>query len=74
MACRIGITTDEVGRRQYWEGVHPTLSNWQILSRHRSKSEAQQQENLLAVKYGCVSSPGGAGPEIGNWAVYYFKY
>ena len=74
MACRIGITTNEAERRQDWEREYPTLRNWRIVGSHGSKSEAQQQENQLAAKHNCDSSPGGAGPEIGNWVVYYFEY
>ena len=75
MGCRIGITTNEAERKQYWERVHPTLRNWEILSRHRSKSAAQHQENLLAEKHGCDASPGGDDSDIDDiWVVYYFAY
>ncbi|WP_424947548.1 hypothetical protein [Candidatus Spongiihabitans sp.] len=40
MACRIGMTTNPGERKRYWEGQHPTLRNWRILSRHRTRSVA----------------------------------
>ena len=63
MACRVGMTTDPEGRRAYWQRQHPTLRNWQILQVVNTKSEAQRLESSYAHQYGCVSSPGGDGPE-----------
>jgi len=74
MACRIGITTNPGERKRYWEGQHRNLRNWTILSRHRTKTAAQAAETLEARRRRCQASPGGAGPEQGNWAVYYFEY
>ena len=34
MVCRVRMTTDPEERRKHWEGLHPTLANWTILSRH----------------------------------------
>lgn len=74
MACRVGITTNPGERRRYWESQHSTLRNWRIVSRHKTKQEAQQKENELARSCGCVASPGGAGPEHADWCVYVFDY
>ena len=74
MACRIGITTNEAERKQHWEREHPTLRDWRIVGHHNSKLAAQQQETQLAAQYRCVSWQGGAGPEVGDWVVYYFAY
>ena len=74
MACRIGITTDPDERRRYWQTQHPFLRNWQIIGMHFTKTAAQRQENTEAARRGCVSAPGGAGPEAATWHVYYFEY
>lgn len=74
MACRIGMTTNPGERKRYWEGQHSTLSNWTILGRYRTKTEAQQAENQFASTYGCVASPGGDGQEYADWVVYKFDY
>ena len=74
MACRIGITTDQQERRQYWRSRHPSLRNWRILETLFSKTSAQQAETRLSQQHGCVASPGGAGPEYATWYVYYFEY
>ena len=74
MACRIGITTDPQERKRFWQRQHRFVRNWQIISTHRTKTAAQRQERALAARYGCVSHPGGAGPERATWYVYYFEY
>ena len=74
MACRVGITTDRPGRKQYWKRQHPTLKRWQILSEHRTKSAAQQKENMVSEKHGCNYHPGGSGPQRATWYVYHFYY
>lgn len=74
MACRIGITTNPGERKRYWEEKHPTLRNWQILERHKTKTAAQAAETRLAAQHGCEAHPGGDGPENADWAVYKFDY
>lgn len=74
MPCRVGMTTDPDERRRYWESQYPTLHDWVILGHYRSKSEAQKAETMFADKNGCVSHPGGDGPEIADWVVYGFRY
>ena len=74
MACRVGMTTDPEERRKHWEGQHPTLRNWTILSRHSTKTAAQAAETREAKDRGCVSGSGGGGPEVAQWSVYYFTY
>ena len=74
MACRVGITTDPERRKKEWQQKHPDLRNWIILGTHSTKSAAQAQENAEAKRRGCVSNPGGAGPEYAVWHVYYFEY
>ena len=74
MACRIGITTDEARRRGEWEAKYPSLRNWRALHHCTTKTEAQRLETSLARDQGCESSPGGDGPENGNWVVYRFDY
>lgn len=74
MACRVGITTNPGRRKREWESEYPTLRNWRIVSRHKTKSAAQAAEDRFADSYGCDASPGGAGPEHANWCVYVFEY
>ncbi len=74
MACRVGITTNPERRRQEWKQQYPTLRGWNILSRHRTKSKAQERERIEAKKRGCEYHPGGAGDEVDTWYVYYFRY
>ena len=74
MACRVGMTTNPGERKRHWEGEYPTLRNWTILGRYKTKSEAQRAETTLAQQHGCVSAPGGSGDENDNWVVYKFDY
>lgn len=74
MGCRVGMTQNEQERKSHWESRYPSLSGWQILGRFATKTEAQQAETRFAAQYGCDSSPGGDGPEHGNWVVYKFQY
>ena len=74
MACRVGMTTELEERKKHWERLHPTLANWRVLSQHNSKTAAQEAETEAAQRLGCVSSPGGDGPEYARWSVYYFTY
>ena len=76
MACRVGITTDPEGRKQYWERKHPTLRNWEIIAEYASKSDAQAREDAEAEERNCVAHSGGDDPDDANalWRVYYFEY
>lgn len=74
MACRIGITTNPDQRKAAWQREHPTLRNWEILEICQRKSDAQNRENIYAERFGCAAHPGGEGPELALWYVYYFQY
>lgn len=74
MACRIGITRTPERRKKEWQEEHSDLQEWKILGVHPTKSAAQAQETAEAKRLGCVSSPGGSGPEVATWHVYYFRY
>ena len=74
MACRVGMTTNPGERKRYWESQHPRLYGWEILGRYKTKTDAQKYENFHARQFGCVSSPGGDGPEWADWVVYKFNY
>lgn len=75
MACRVGITTDLIARRTYWQSRYPaTMRNWQVVDTFYSKSAAQSHETRLAELWGCESHHGGEGPELATWYVYYFKH
>jgi len=73
MPCRVGMTTDPESRRAFWENQVIGLTNWRILGKYRSRSEAQQHEIQYASRYGCHASPGGADAP-GLWYVYRFDY
>ena len=72
MNCRVGITTDSDRRKQEWKKRYPRLRKWQIISRHRTKTAAQNKERAVAEEHGCYAHPGGSGPERGAWNVYHF--
>ena len=74
MACQVGITTDPERRKQEWQREHPNLRDWEIISRHYSKSAAQQREVEEARRRGCNHGVGGGGPETATWYVYRFTY
>ena len=73
MPCRVGITTNTQGRKEYWEGQVVGLTGWRILANYKSRDEAQRHETRYAGTSGCQASPGGA-PAAGTWSVYRFDY
>ena len=74
MACWTGITNRPQRRRANWERTHATLQNWQIVSTHKSRTDAWKAERALAEQLGSASAPGDSGPEFGKWYVYSFEY
>lgn len=74
MGCQVGITMNPVRRKEQWAEKRPSLRNWQVLSRHRSRSAAQKREDWEAARRGCNAHHGGRGPENAIWYVYYFEY
>lgn len=74
MPCQVGMTTRPNERKEEWKRERPTLRNWEILHRVRTRSEAQRLETQEANTRGCNSGEGGDGPENGDWRVYYFQY
>ena len=74
MGCRVGITTDLETRRKHWESQYYGFSGWTVVSTHYSKSAAQAKESEKARQHGCVSHPGGSGPEKATWYVYHFNF
>ena len=76
MASVVGITTDtERRKREHQQDYrYRGLYNWQVLSKHSTKSAAQNEENRLARLYGYHAHPGGAGSEYATWYVYQFDY
>ncbi len=74
MACRVGMTTDPKGRKEYWEKQYPNLKNWVILGYYKSKVVAQAAENVLAQQYECFPGAGSERNENNNWCVYKFDY
>ena len=74
MACRVGITTNPAGQKQYWESMYPLLGNWELEGPYPTKSEAQAREDILACEHDCDTHEDGTGPECANWYVYYFEY
>ena len=75
MPCRVGMTTNLVERRAFWESQYPrTLKNWQVVYTCYTKSDAQFHENRLALAYSCEAAAGGVGPENATWYIYYFEH
>lgn len=74
MPCRVGITTDPLSRRIYWNEHVVGLRNWLVVSTHKTKSAAQRAETECARQSDCVALPGGDGPERATWSVYRFTY
>ena len=74
MPCRAGITTNPNERRAYWQNRVVGLRDWRIVSTHRSKSAAQAAESVYCARSGCISFPGGAGPDMATWYLYRFTY
>ena len=74
MGCRIGMTTNEQERYQYWRGRHPRLYNWQVLARGLTYESAQQMENRIAAQTGCTAEPGGRKIAGAAYLVYRFDY
>ena len=74
MACRVGITTNPERRKKEWQQEYPHLWDWTIIAKYGTKSAAQARENQEAKRRGCASSPGGGGPEVATWHVYFFRH
>ncbi len=74
MSCRVGMTTDVVARKKYWQSQHSNFRNWKILGTYRSKAEAQESEKEFAKQYSCKAHHGGSGNEFATWHVYKFNY
>ena len=74
--CRVGITTDIIGRRAKWKTAYSRMRNWKILEEHSSKEDAQRAEERLAKKYKCEAHQGGGDTDDpdAKWYVYYFEY
>ena len=81
MPCKIGITTNQEGRRVYWENQAAGFANWQILEVFRSKVAAKEYETAYALRHGCEADLGGADvPRTSRepttehewWYVYHF--
>ena len=66
MPRRVGITTDPDTRRAYWQNQVVGFTNWRILSRFRSRTEAQAYETRYARRYGCQASANI--PPVGHMA------
>ena len=51
MPCRVGVTTDPIARKAYWEKQVIGLSNWRILATYKKKSEAVEHVERNVAKY-----------------------
>ena len=65
------MTTNPEQRRKTWGGKYSQkgikIKKWTILSKHQSRSKAQEVETREAKKQNCVSSPGGKNPKNPKW-------
>lgn len=73
MPCQVGMTTDPDRRRREWERIRH-VSNWRIVDKAYSKSDAQDKENYWAGWLSGTSGEGGDGPEVATWYIYAFEY
>ena len=73
MPCRVGITTNPIERRIYWQSQVIRFKNWRIIKKFRTQEEAQVYENWYADKYNCRAHVGGPHSP-GIWCVYRFDY
>jgi hypothetical protein len=83
MPCRIGITTDPEGMRDYWQSRVTGFTNWEILNMFRSEAAAKEYETGYALRNECEATLGAAdGPRTAResktqydwWYVYHFDY
>jgi hypothetical protein len=83
MPCKIGITTDPEGMRDYWQNRVAGFTNWEILNMFRSEAAAKEYETGYALRNGCEATLGAAdGPRTAReartqydwWYVYHFDY
>ncbi|MFO7996137.1 MAG: hypothetical protein R6U93_03175 [Dehalococcoidia bacterium] len=83
MACRIGITTDPEGTREYWQNQVTGFTNWEILNMFRSEAAAKEYETQFALRDGCEATLGGSDlPPTAResrtkydwWYVYHFEH
>ncbi|NWF77826.1 MAG: hypothetical protein HXY36_04455 [Chloroflexi bacterium] len=83
MPCRIGITTDPEGRREYWQKQAAGFDNWQILEIFRSRAAAKEYQTEYALRHGCEAALGDLDAPVTArelatehdwWYVYHFDY
>ena len=73
MPCRVGITTNPIGRKSQWDNKVVRSKKWRIIGKYRSKDKAQAHESRYAKRTGCRSVAGGPS-KPGMWYVYRFDY
>ena len=76
MHCRVGITTDPIGRKKAWKSEYPKMKNWKESGPYSNRKVAQTVESMLASLHGCDSHHGGREPDnpSAKWYVYRFDY
>lgn len=74
MPCQVGMTTNPEERKKQWKSKYKSLTNWEILYKCSSKSDAQDKEIKVAKARRCDYGPGGSGPDYATWYVYYFTH
>ncbi|MDE0151701.1 MAG: hypothetical protein OXK80_04290 [Bdellovibrionales bacterium] len=78
ISCRIGITTDLENRKKTWQRIYEkegkTIKNWTVLSKHYSKSSAQEAEKREAKLQNCKAHPGGRKSRKTIWYLYKIEH
>ena len=77
MPCRIGITTDLVAQKAYWESNSNNLQNWQVIAGpFSSRTDAQEEAIRLAANTNCDSTTSGSISDTpgAEWWVYRFTH
>lgn len=70
MACRVGMSTDPVGRIQHWKNKEGHTGS-RILATDLTYSEAIIREKQEAKNRGCKYGPGGEHKSGRVWSVYH---
>ena len=70
---RVGITSDPMARKKYWESQHPRLRNWRIVATNLTYHQAQDLEDKYVAR-GYQGSHGGDKKSGYAYSVYIFEY
>ena len=73
MGHRVGMTTDLIGRKQYWMSIYPSLY-WTVLQSGLTYDEAIRREKYYAQALKAEYYPGGERKLGAIYSIYSFYY